>query len=135
MRSESEHRVPGADGKSGGLRGGSDEEARTVAGLPEALPISRQHLEIPLRITVRWPFVYVTSGKRAGQANTPWNRRAKIPLAGITASMIRSALRAPGARIETEIAGTGSDGGPACAAVNDGVEVNPGLFAAGKPGR
>ena len=62
-------------------------------------------------------FVYVTSGRRAGQENTPWDRRAKIPLAGITEPMIESALSASGARIETEMAGTGSDGGPTCATV------------------
>lgn len=62
-------------------------------------------------------FVYLNAGQRAGQATSCWDRRAKVPLAGITASMIRSALSSPGARIETEIEGTGPDGGPTCATV------------------
>ncbi len=62
-------------------------------------------------------FVYVNTGQRAGQPWSPWDRRAKLPLRGITASMIQSALRTPGARIETEFEGTGTDGGPTCATV------------------
>ena len=62
-------------------------------------------------------FVYLNAGQRAGQATSCWDRRAKVPLAGITASMIRSALSSRGARIETEIEGTGADGGPTCATV------------------
>jgi hypothetical protein len=60
-------------------------------------------------------FVYVNSGTMAGESETPWTRRAKIPLAGITAAMVRKALTAPGARIEARIQGTARDGGPACA--------------------
>src|SRR6185503_15103794 len=30
-------------------------------------------------------FIYIGIGKYAGQANTPWSRRLKIPLSGITA--------------------------------------------------
>ncbi|MEO8580143.1 MAG: DUF5990 family protein, partial [Gemmatimonadales bacterium] len=81
-------------------------------------------------------FVYVTSGRRAGQDNTPWDRRAKIPLAGISASMIQAALGASGVRIETEMPGTGSDGGPTCATVKAIVwRVNLGLSLSAKPGR
>ena len=39
----------------------------------------------------------------------------KIPLGGITAAMIRAALRTLDGRIETEFNGTGADGGPTCA--------------------
>lgn len=60
-------------------------------------------------------FVYVNSGTMAGESGTPWTRRAKIPLAGITAAMVERALEAPGARIEAQIQGTARDGGPACA--------------------
>ncbi|MEO8329072.1 MAG: DUF5990 family protein [Candidatus Nanopelagicales bacterium] len=66
-------------------------------------------------------FVYVNTGQRAGQPASPWSRRAKLPLRGITASMIQSALRTPGARIETEFEGTGTDGGPTCATVKTTV--------------
>lgn len=62
-------------------------------------------------------FVYVNAGKHAGQPASPWDRRAKVPLAGITAAMIEEVMRTPGARIETTFAGTGRDGGPTCASV------------------
>jgi len=62
-------------------------------------------------------FVYVNSGHRAGQAGTRWDRRAKIPLAGITTQMVGEVLETPGARLETEFEGTGKDGGPTCATV------------------
>jgi hypothetical protein len=62
-------------------------------------------------------FVYVTSGRRAGQASSCWDRRAKVPLAGITMAMVDQALSKRSARLETEIQGTGPDGGPTCASV------------------
>jgi hypothetical protein len=60
-------------------------------------------------------FVYLNSGTMAGDTATPWTRRAKIPLGGITASMVKKALADPRARIEARIQGTARDGGPACA--------------------
>lgn len=57
-------------------------------------------------------FVYVNSGIMAGDASVDWQRRAKVPLAGITWSMIKK-----GAVIEARISGTARDGGPACATV------------------
>jgi hypothetical protein len=54
-------------------------------------------------------FVYIDIGTYAGQLDTPWSRRLKIPLSGITAEMIRSGLT-----LEARVAGTGRDGGPAC---------------------
>ena len=59
-------------------------------------------------------FVYVNSGTYAGQTNTPWSRRAKVPLTGITWPLIRRAKAKP---LEARFAGTGGDGGPACATV------------------
>jgi len=41
-----------------------------------------------------------------------WQRRAKVPLDGITWSMIKK-----GSVIEARISGTARDGGPACATV------------------
>ena len=57
-------------------------------------------------------FVYVNSGKRAGQSKTPWDRRAKVPLTSITWAMIKN-----GGVLETRIEGIGGDGGPACGTV------------------
>jgi hypothetical protein len=62
-------------------------------------------------------FVYVNSGKQAGQAQSCWDRRAKVPLAGVTWALIEQAISTPGGVIEAQIAGTGRDGGPACATV------------------
>ena len=60
-------------------------------------------------------FVYIGSGTFAGQKDSPWSRRLKIPLAGITAIL-------PGAMndvmiFETQVPGIGKDGGPNCATV------------------
>lgn len=62
-------------------------------------------------------FVYVNSGTMAGQADSCWTRRAKVPLAGITREMVSQARARPGAVLEARIAGTARDGGPACATV------------------
>ncbi|MDF1506410.1 DUF5990 family protein [Roseisolibacter sp. H3M3-2] len=61
-------------------------------------------------------FVYVNVGTYAGQPGTPWSRRAKVPLAGIT-DALRDAAERPGAALDAAIAGRGRDGTPACASV------------------
>ena len=61
-------------------------------------------------------FVYVNSGTCAGQTGTPWSRRAKIPLTGITPELIAEAKRRRGV-LTAEYEGTGRDGGPSCASV------------------
>jgi hypothetical protein len=62
-------------------------------------------------------FVYVSSGVRAGEAGSGWDRRAKVPLSGISWTMIEETLAAPGAVLEARILGTSRDGGPVCATV------------------
>lgn len=62
-------------------------------------------------------FLYINSGTSAGQAGSCWTRRAKVPLAGITWHLIEQALSNPEAVLAARIAGTGRDGGPACATV------------------
>lgn len=64
-------------------------------------------------------FVYVNSGTYAGQTESCWSRRAKVPLTSITWSLIEEAQRA-GRAIEVEFNGTGRDGGPTCATVKLG---------------
>src|SRR3982750_2377306 len=61
-------------------------------------------------------FVYVNAGTSAGQHDTPWSRRAKIPLTGVTRKLIDAALRSDGV-LAVDIEGTGRDGGPSCATV------------------
>lgn len=55
-------------------------------------------------------FVYINIGTYAGQTDTPWSRRLKIPLTKITWDMIKS-----GRVLEAHIPGTDRDGGPSCA--------------------
>ena len=62
-------------------------------------------------------FIYVDVGTYAGQKNTPWSRRMKVPLHGITWALIRQATRKPGHELLARIPGTGKDGGPNCATV------------------
>lgn len=62
-------------------------------------------------------FVYVNSGTSAGQVDSCWTRRAKVPLTSLSWELIEQALSEPGAVLEARIAGTGKDGGPACATV------------------
>ena len=61
-------------------------------------------------------FIYINIGISAGQIHTQWNRRLKVPLIGITESMINEILKLPGV-LETSVPGTGKDGGPNCATV------------------
>ena len=62
-------------------------------------------------------FVYIDIGTYAGQINSPWSRRLKIPLSDITPEMIDQLLSDPELIIETSVPGTGKDGGPNCATV------------------
>lgn len=71
-------------------------------------------------------FIYVNSGTSTGQAGTPWTRRAKLKMRGITAALVDEALATPGAVLEARIHGRARDGGPCCATVpllNDGWRV------------
>ncbi len=61
-------------------------------------------------------FVYVNSGTMAGQADSPWTRRAKVTLTGIMPAAARRAV-ARFSHLETRIAGAGIDGGPDAAPV------------------
>lgn len=60
-------------------------------------------------------FVYLCIGKYAGDPASPWARRTKIPLAGLTWPLIE-ALRGDGC-LEARIAGRARDGSPACASI------------------
>lgn len=62
-------------------------------------------------------FVYLNSGTLAGQADSPWTRRAKLKLASLPAAIVEAALADPEAIIEARLPGTMKDGGPICASV------------------
>jgi hypothetical protein len=54
-------------------------------------------------------FFYIDIGTYAGQRNTPWSRRLKVPLSGITWDAVNSA-----AVLTAKVPGIGKDG-PSCA--------------------
>lgn len=62
-------------------------------------------------------FVYIGIGTFAGQKDTTWSRRLKIPLRGITSRIVGQVTRDPRAVLVTHVPGTGKDGGPNCATV------------------
>jgi hypothetical protein len=57
-------------------------------------------------------FVYIDIGTYAGQTNTAWSRRLKVPLLGITWALIEKRKM-----LETHVPGTAKDGSPTCATV------------------
>ncbi|MDQ3472840.1 MAG: DUF5990 family protein [Acidobacteriota bacterium] len=59
-------------------------------------------------------FVYIDIGTYAGQTETSWSRRLKIPLRGITRQMIEEVVEGK-SLLETRVAGKGKDGSPSCA--------------------
>ncbi len=61
-------------------------------------------------------FLYINAGRQAGDVDTCWDRRAKIPLGALTIGQVRDAL-ARDHVLEVRIAGRGKDGGPVCATV------------------
>ena len=62
-------------------------------------------------------FIYIDIGTYAGQIETGWSRRLKIPLRGITSDMIEQVFAGTHSVLETRVAGTGKDGGPTCGTV------------------
>ena len=55
-------------------------------------------------------FLYLDIGAYAGQKDTPWSRRLKIPLTGIPPKV----LAAKDSVLEARVRGTGKDQGPSC---------------------
>jgi hypothetical protein len=62
-------------------------------------------------------FIYIDIGTYAGQTETVWSRRLKVPLRGITSEVIERVLANDHSLLETRVAGTGRDGGPTCGTV------------------
>ena len=62
-------------------------------------------------------FVYVDISTYAGQKDTCWSRRLKVPLCGITWDMIHRLDGGSRSFLEARVPGTGKDGGPNCATV------------------
>lgn len=64
-----------------------------------------------VRADGRGRFVYVASGRAAGDCQTDWQRRLKIYLNDLPKDV------APGDVLQATVAGRAKDGGPACATV------------------
>jgi hypothetical protein len=62
-------------------------------------------------------FIYIDIGTYAGQQDSIWGRRLKIPLTAITAGSIKKLLADTGLKLVSKVQGTGKDGGPNCATV------------------
>jgi len=71
-------------------------------------------------------FVYLDIGTCAGQTNTPWSRRLKIPLRSITWDLISPTAKSSLATLEARVEGTGKDGGPSCGTVKPFEGWKPG---------
>jgi hypothetical protein len=62
-------------------------------------------------------FLYIDIGTYAGQTETCWSRRLKIPLREITWEQIDKASKGAASALQTCVPGVGKDGSPACATV------------------
>lgn len=62
-------------------------------------------------------FIYIDIGTYAGQTDTAWSRRLKVPLRDITADMIDRVLADAESLLEIRVPGTAKDGSPTCATV------------------
>ena len=70
-------------------------------------------------------FLYIDVGKLAGQADSPWERRIKVPLGGITWELIEQVAADPTLVLEARLPGTGRDGGQSCATVHPTLGWKP----------
>jgi hypothetical protein len=63
-------------------------------------------------------FIYIDIGRLAGQKDSEWERRLKVPLSGITSDMIQQVLTNLKLVLEVHLPGTAKGGGPSCATVH-----------------
>jgi hypothetical protein len=63
-------------------------------------------------------FVYLDIGTIAGQIDSTWSRRLKIPLGGISPEVAEQ-LSKDGNLLEAKVPGTAKDGTPTCATVKN----------------
>ena len=62
-------------------------------------------------------FIYIDIGTAAGQKQTSWSRRLKVPLTGINLNTIKELATDSSKILEAKVPGTGKDKGPNCATV------------------
>ena len=114
-----------------GIQKGSGSDYQTLFLQRPSNPRAQIVFDVPMTVTERpdgqpnfgGPFVqgkpterflYVDIGKYAGQRNTEWARRMKVPLTSINWPLIEQAAKS-GKAIETRIPGTAKDGSPTAA--------------------
>lgn len=71
-------------------------------------------------------FIYIDIGTYAGQKDTGWSRRLKIPLTGINLNTIKELSTNSNKILEAKVPGRGRDNGPNCATVKpfDGWHIS-----------
>jgi Family of unknown function (DUF5990) len=62
-------------------------------------------------------FIYINIGTSAGQTNSIWTRRLKVPLRDITEEMVSKVSENEALCLETKVPAIGKDGTPNCATV------------------
>ncbi|MES2880848.1 MAG: DUF5990 family protein [Bacteroidota bacterium] len=62
-------------------------------------------------------FIYIDIGTSAGQGDSVWTRRLKVPLRDISQAIIKRLLADSSLVLQTKVPGTAKDGGPNCATV------------------
>ena len=88
---------------------------------PITVKLNKDGLPNFLGVFVQGPtnqrFIYIDIGTCAGQKDTGWSRRLKIPLTGITLNTIKELTTNSNKILEARVPGTGKDNGPNCATV------------------
>ena len=62
-------------------------------------------------------FIYIDIGTCAGQKDSFWSRRLKIPLTCVSSETLQKLSTDPNLILETKVQGTGKDGTPSCSTV------------------
>jgi hypothetical protein len=62
-------------------------------------------------------FIYIGIGTYAGNIDSPWGRRLKVPLKDISPAVIANVMAGKALVLETIVPGTDRAGGPTCATV------------------
>jgi hypothetical protein len=88
---------------------------------PVTVKLTKDGLPNFLGVFVQGPinqrFIYIDIGTYAGQKDTCWSRRLKIPLTGINLNTIEELSTDSNKILEARVPGTGRDNGPNCATV------------------
>ena len=88
---------------------------------PITVKLNKDGLPHFLGVFVQGPtnqrFIYIDIGTYAGQKDTSWSRRLKIPLTGINLDTIKEMSTDSNKILEAKVPGTGRDNGPNCATV------------------